>query len=276
MPDKKDYFDRIDYVNLLLLIIKFTFVILAMILVSNIIRFVWLTLLSLIIVTTFNNFYLGRSHYRFNYDLLSRGLILITFWLTILIILSQQQMVFKILSYKNFMILVLCLVLTFSKSRLFIFYFYFELCLIPIFLNIVGWGYQPELLKARIFIFFYTLFASLPLLFLIFNLVGWGISLKLRLLRSISVKSINRTIILFILCIAFLVKFPIYSVHLWLPKAHVEAPVIGSIVLVGVLLKLGGYGIIRISPLLISRVIPKIFLRVSVLGGGILGLICVI
>ena len=249
---------------------------LAIIVVSNMIRFIWLTLLSFIIVAIFNNFYLGVSHYRFNYDLLRNRLILITFWLTILIILSQQQIMFKMISYKNFLILVMSLVLTFSTISLFIFYFYFEICLIPIFLNIVGWGYQPERLKARIFIFFYTLFASLPLLFLIFNIVGWSITLKLRLLSIILLKNINRTIILFILCIAFLVKFPIYSVHLWLPKAHVEAPVIGSIVLAGVLLKLGGYGIIRVRPLLLSRFIPKIFLSLSILGGGLLGFICVI
>ena len=262
--------------TLLLLIIKFICITLVIVIVSNTLRFIWLTLISFLVAITFNNFYINRSHYWFNYDILSTRLVLITFWLTILIILSQQQIIFKAISCKNFLFLVSALILTFSTRSLFIFYFYFELCLIPIFLNIIGWGYQPERLKASIFIFFYTLFASLPLLFLIFNVVGWSITLKLSLLQVITLKSINSIVILFILCIAFLVKFPIYSVHLWLPKAHVEAPVIGSMVLAGVLLKLGGYGIIRVRPLIISGVIVKIFLSISVLGGGLLGLICII
>ena len=133
--------------TLLLLIIKFICITLVIILVSNTLRFIWLTLVPFLVIITFSNFYISRSHYCFNYDILTVRLILMTFWLTILIILSQQQIIFKTISYKNFLFLVLALILTFSTRSLFIFYFYFELCLIPIFLNIIGWGYVFFLAK---------------------------------------------------------------------------------------------------------------------------------
>ena len=140
MPDlKKDYFDRIDYVKfLLLLIIKFIFVMLAVIIISDMLSFLCLSFLSLLTILLFNNFYLGNSYFSFNYDTLRRRLVLITFWLTILIIISQQHIPFKSISYKNFLVLVMSLILTFYTRSIFLFYFYFELCLIPIFLNIVG------------------------------------------------------------------------------------------------------------------------------------------
>jgi len=84
---------------------------------------------------------------------------------------------------------------------------------------------------------------------------------------------INWALILFSV-LAFLVKFPIYGVHQWLPKAHVEAPVRGSIVLAGILLKLGGYGLIRLG--YIFRVINPVFIFIvlSLLGGGLLAIVC--
>ena len=212
----------------------------------------------------------------YNIDIVTNVLIILTIYLLPLIIIAQIHINYQKLLNFSFIILLFRLILTFLSTNMFIFYFYFEWSLIPIFLIIIGWGYQPERLKARLALFFYTLLASLPLLLILIKIIILRFNTNLYLITILNnnISYSSQSIILFSTIIAFLVKFPIYFVHSWLPKAHVEAPVSGSIILAGVLLKLGGYGIYRLLIFLGSNIIIEWLISLILIGGGILGIIC--
>ena len=207
-----------------------------------------------------------------SYDLLRKSLVLLSIWLIMLMIIAQKRVNYKRLLLINMIVLLVRLVFTFNTTNIIIFYFFFEWSLIPIFFIIIGWGYQPERLKASLSLFFYTLFASLPLLISIVIIINWSGSVKLRIIITQGMPNFLWTITV----LAFLVKFPMYFVHLWLPKAHVEAPVSGSIILAGVLLKLGGYGIIRLIRVTNIRIISSQIIALALIGGGILGVLCIV
>lgn len=189
-----------------------------------------------------------------NFDFAIDGISIYFFYLTTFLIFLCILFIWNENHFKLYSILLLflefLLLLTFSVLNLFLFYIFFECILIPIYLIMLFWGSREKKIRASYLLFFYTVCGSLLMLgSLMYIYSNYG-NFSLEYLSFKGFSFDEQTFLWIAFFLSFASKIPMFPFHIWLPEAHVEAPTAGSVLLAGILLKLGVYGFLRYSLML--------------------------
>lgn len=196
--------------------------------------------------------------YRFDTNILNLpisfgidGVSIIFFFFTTLLVFTCILFVWNDSKFRDYVIallsLELILLVTFSILNLFFFYVCFEATLLPMYLVIGVWGSRERKIRAVYLFFFYTLCGSLLTLIGILYIYSTVGSLDVEYLLTYQFTILEERLLWLAFFLSFASKIPMFPLHIWLPEAHVEAPTVGSVLLAGILLKLGVYGFVRFS-----------------------------
>ena len=191
---------------------------------------------------------LSNVYYQMGVDGISLPFVILsTFLIPVCILASFQSIKKQVPLFMSlFLILEVLMVGTFCAMDILVFYIFFEAVLIPMFLIIGIWGGVRRVYSAFKF-FLYTLLGSVLMLIAIFYIFSKTGTTEINEIAKFSFPYEVQILLFLAFFASFSVKLPMWPLHTWLPDAHVEAPTAGSVILAGVLLKMGGYGFLRFS-----------------------------